>query len=243
MPTVLLTFCFNISCTSDDIRNNNEDFVSLFNGEDLSGWVIPDGDNGHWRVVGGVIDYDALSEAPGDKHLWTEQEYEDFELRIDWRITDTPFISDRVRLIKPDGTYKLDADGNEIHITMPVSDSGIFLRGITKAQINIWDWPVGSGEVYGFRTDPNMPPEVVTGVTPITMADNDTGEWNAFKIIMMSDRLTVYLNDYKVIDNAQLPDVPERGAIGLQHHGRQVDGEWQNAPSLVQFRNIYIREL
>ena len=56
-------------------------WTSLFNGRDLSGWKVPEGDNGHWKVVDGVIDYDAESEAPGDKHLWTEQSYGDFVLR------------------------------------------------------------------------------------------------------------------------------------------------------------------
>ena len=40
-------------------------FVSLFNGIDLKGWKVPEGDNGHWKVVDGVIDYDARSESPG----------------------------------------------------------------------------------------------------------------------------------------------------------------------------------
>ena len=38
------------------------DFVPLFNGRDLAGWKIPAGDNGHWRVVDSVIDYDARRE-------------------------------------------------------------------------------------------------------------------------------------------------------------------------------------
>ena len=41
-------------------------FVSLFNGKDFAGWKLPDGDNGHWKIVDGVIDYDARSEAKGD---------------------------------------------------------------------------------------------------------------------------------------------------------------------------------
>ena len=41
-------------------------FASLFNGKDLTGWRVPEGDNGHWKVVDGVIDYDAESEAPGE---------------------------------------------------------------------------------------------------------------------------------------------------------------------------------
>ena len=32
-------------------------------------------------------------------------------------------------------------------------DSGIYLRGSSKSQVNIWCWPIGSGEVYGYRTD------------------------------------------------------------------------------------------
>src|SRR5262249_8379613 len=32
-------------------------FVALFNGRDLSGWKVPEGDGGHWKVVDGVIDY------------------------------------------------------------------------------------------------------------------------------------------------------------------------------------------
>ena len=36
-------------------------FTPLFNGKDLSGWKVPAGDNGHWKVLDGVIDYDARS--------------------------------------------------------------------------------------------------------------------------------------------------------------------------------------
>ena len=35
---------------------------SLFNGKDLSHWTAPEGDNGHWKVLDGVIDYDACSD-------------------------------------------------------------------------------------------------------------------------------------------------------------------------------------
>src|SRR5438105_723905 len=39
-------------------------FVTLFNGRDLSGWTVPEGDNGHWKVLDGVIDYDAVEHFP-----------------------------------------------------------------------------------------------------------------------------------------------------------------------------------
>ena len=220
-----------------------EGFVPLFNGHDLTGWIVPEGDNGHWRVVDGVIDYDALSEAPEDKNLWSEKEYGDFVLRLDWRITSTPFVNQNVRIILPDGSHKLNENGEEIRIAVPDSDSGVYLRGSSKAQVNIWCWPVGSGEVYGYRMDRNMPPEVRAGVTPSMLADNHIGEWNTFELTVRGDRLWVDLNGHMVIWNAQLPGLPKSGRLALQHHGSKRDGEWASSPSIVQFRNIYIREL
>lgn len=229
---------FLSSCTAEA-----QDWESLFNGEDLSGWVVPEGDNGHWQVIDDVIDYDAMSEAPDDKNLWSENEYEDFVLRIEWRIKETPFVNENVPIVLPDGSVKLNENGEIIRMAVPDSDSGIYLRGSSKAQINIWGWPVGSGEVYGYRTDSEMSDTVRAGVTPKLHADRNIGEWNSFEITMMGDRLTVILNDQTVIENALLPDIPERGPIALQHHGAQEDGEWTSPPALVQFRNISIREL
>jgi hypothetical protein len=62
---------------------------------------------------------------------------------------------------------------------------------------------------------------------------------------MKGDRLWVKLNDEEVISNAQLPGVPKEGPIALQHHGsyNAKTGEWTGPPSLVQFRNIAIKEL
>ena len=133
--------------------------MSLLDGKTLSGWNVPKGDNGHWKVTEGVIDYDAESEAPGDKNLWSEKQYGDFILQVDWRIKETPYVNARVPIIRPDGTHKKDVHGKEIRTSVPDSDSGILLRGQGKSQVNIWCWPIGSGEVYGYRMDRSMPPE------------------------------------------------------------------------------------
>ena len=219
------------------------DFAPLFNGRDLAGWKIPAGDNGHWRVVDGVIDYDAESEASGDKSLWTERSFGDFVLRVDWRLKATPYVNPSVPIIRFDGTHKKDAEGREIRIPVPDADSGIYVRGTSKAQVNIWCWPIGSGEVYGYRTDRSMPASVRSGVTPKRNADHDIGQWNTFEITMRGTRLTVVLNGEEVITQAELPGVPERGPIALQHHGEKKGGVWTAPPSLVQFRNISLKEL
>jgi hypothetical protein len=217
-------------------------FTSLFNGKDLSGWKIPAGDNGHWKVVDGVIDYDAESEAKASKDLVSEREFGDFELQVDWRIKATPFVNPNVPYILPDGSHARDTTGKPLKFALPDSDSGIILRGDVKNQVNIWCWPAGSGEFYGYRTDPKMPPEIKAGATPRTQADKPVGEWNHFHITLRGDRVTVVLNDKTVIANAQLPGIAARGSIGLQHHGGKKDGQWNSPPALLQFRNIQVKE-
>ena len=175
--------------------------------------------------------------------MWSEREFANFVLRVDWRIKSTPYVNPGVPIILPSGLHKKDADGKEIRTSVPDSDSGIYLRGNGKAQVNIWGWPIGSGEVYGYRMDDKMPPEVRAGVTPKRIADRDIGAWNTFEITMRGDRLTVVLNGQEVISNAQLPDVPARGPIALQHHGSKKGGVWVSPPSLVQFRNISVKEM
>lgn len=243
VTAALLMFIFALTSPTENPVSQDE-WVSLFNGEDFSGWMVPEGDNGHWTVVDGVIDYDALSEAEDDKALWSDEEYEDFVLKVDWRIKEVPYVNSNVPIILPDGSHKLDENGEVIRMAVPDSDSGIYVRGTSKAQINIWNWPIGSGEVYGYRMDSSMSDDVRAGVTPSMNADNNIGEWNTFVITVEGEYLTVELNGHTVLDQAHLPGVPESGKIALQHHGSQNEnGEWVSPPSLVQFRNISIKEL
>jgi len=218
-------------------------FTSLFNGRDFKGWKTPEGDGGHWKIVDGAIDYDAQSEAKGDKNLWAVGEFGDFILRVDWRIKETPYINPRVPYILPDGSHARDTKGKEIRMALPDSDSGVFLRGAGKNQVNIWCWPIGSGEFYGYRTDAKQPPHIRAGVTPSTQADKPVGQWNRFEITMKGDRVTVVLNGKTVIKNAQLPGIAKTGPIAFQHHGGKKDGKWTGPPSLLQFKNIFIKEL
>jgi hypothetical protein len=221
----------------------NDGFVSLFNGKDLSGWKVPEGDNGHWKVINGVIDYDAESEAKGDKSLVSQKEYADYTLRAEWRIKETPYINPNVPYILPDGTHAKDVNGKELKLSLPDSDSGIYVRGSATHQVNIWCWPIGSGEMYGVRMDSKRPIETRSAVTPRTQADKPVGQWNTFEITVRGQTVTVVLNGKTVLPGATLPDLPARGPVVLQHHGSKRDGKWTSPPALVQFRNISIKEL
>ena len=225
-------------------KSSPEGFVSLFNGKDLSGWKVPVGDNGHWKVVDGVIDYDAGSEASGDKALWSEGEYKDFVLELDWRLKEAPFINKNVPYILPDGTHAKDIHGKEIRLALPDADSGVYLRGDGFFQVNMWCWPIGSGEMYSVRMDRKTPPDVRAAVTPKTQADKPIGEWNHFVITAKGKTVKVVLNGVTVIPGATIPNIPERGRLALQHHGgKNKAGQWTGPPSLVQFKNISIKEL
>jgi len=210
-----------------------EGFTALFDGKALTGMDIGEGDNGHWKIVDGVIDYDGKSEAKGEaKHLWSKKEYGDVTVFVDWRWSGKPYKI-KHPFILPDGTYKKDDKGAVIQEEIDEwGDSGVYLRGNSKSQVNFWCWNTGSGEVYGYRTDPKMPPEVVKAVTPSKKMDKTPGEWNHTEITIKGDRLWVKLNGEEVITNAQLPGVPAKGKIALQHH-----------TTPIQFKNLYVKEL
>ena len=103
----IMGFCF----AQDQYIYEEMGYTSLFNGEDLSGWIVPEGDNGHWSVIDGVIDYDARSEAKESKDLWSEKEYHNFVLHIEWRFKGYGDHLFPLPTILPDGSYMRDAEG------------------------------------------------------------------------------------------------------------------------------------
>lgn len=167
----------------------------------------------------------------------------DFELHIEWRFKGYGDHLFNVQTILPNGDVLTDGEGNVINSLIPNSDSGILLKGVGQA--NLWCWSVGSGELWAVRNDTSLPPEVRAGAVPKENADKPVGQWNAFDIIVNGERITVINNGIVVIDNAVYPGLNVKGPIGLQHHGgiNPETGKLQGASSLVQFRNIWIKEL
>jgi hypothetical protein len=155
----------------EEVARTDEGFRSMYTGVDLSGWRADDpGHKGHWTAKDWILDYDGKSEAK-DKNLWTEKEYGDFQMIADWRFTRKPVNLPRPILL-PSGDVAQENDGTiREQEVMDAGDSGIYLRGSAKSQINIWCWPSGSGEVWGYRTDPKMPPAVRAAATPKARAD------------------------------------------------------------------------
>jgi len=201
---------------------SGNDFVSLFNGKDLTGWkglvadpvkrskmdaktLAKEQEKADEVMRKGWIVKDGLLVFTGEgNNLCTEKKYGDFEMYVDWKIT---------------------KDG----------DAGIYLRG--TPQVQIWDTArrdagaeVGSGGLYNNEKNPSK---------PLVLADNAIGDWNTFHITMVGDQVTVYLNGQLVVNNVplenfwdrSLPIFPEE-QIELQAHG-----------TYVAYRDIYIREI
>jgi hypothetical protein len=215
----------------NQVAEGDQGFVSLYNGVDLAGWKVDEHHQGHWQPKDWILAYDGQADGD-DPNLWTNESFGDFQLIVDWR---WPAPSDKAvarPVILPSGQYAQNDDGSPRQVQVPVADSGIYLRGSSKAQVNIWQWPIGSGEVWGYRTDEALPADVRAKATPLVAADQPVGQWNRFLITMQGEELAVELNGQTVIDHCQLPGVPARGPIALQHHG-----------DAIEFANIFIRPL
>lgn len=209
-----------------------EGFEALFNGKDLSNFKASEAQKKQWVIKDdGVLEFNPTGKK-GEMTLWTQKEYGDLVLSFDWKWVGPAQKMQRPFLDPATGDEKKDASGKAMTQEVLEYDSGIYLRGSSKSQVNLWNWPCGSGEVYGYRTDRSQPQEVRAGVTPKKNMDKPIGEWNHMVITMKGDRLTVEMNGEEVIKDAQLPKIPAKGPLALQDHGQGF-----------QLKNIYIKEL
>jgi hypothetical protein len=106
---------FFASIVAADEQPREEDFTPLFNGKDLSGWVVM-GDPQGWKVVDGMIHSDA-----GKGGLWlrSEKEYGDFILKLEWKVSEGGNSGVFIRAKKEDAPW---VSGYEIQISNPRQD-------------------------------------------------------------------------------------------------------------------------
>lgn len=198
-------------------------FVSMFNGKDLTGWQ-------------GLVENPLARDSMFSLELRMKQQEADAKLADNWKVENgvITFFGkgyDNLCSVKSFRDFELMVDWK---ITKD-GDSGIYLRG--SPQVQIWDpsmtdigAQVGSGGLYNNEVHESK---------PLTIADNPVGEWNTFRIIMINDKVTVYLNgvlvtDHVVLENFWNRELPifREGPIELQAHGTNL-----------QFRDLYVREL
>ncbi len=195
-------------------------FKALFNGKDLTGWK-------------GLVKNPKIRAQMSAEELAEAQKEADKKMRAHWSVKDGVLLFDGNNDGGPLCTKK-DYGDFELWVDWKIhekGDSGIYLRG--SPQVQIWDiklFDTGSGGLYNNKNNPSK---------PLKTADKPIGEWNQFKITMIGDKVTVYLNDELVVDKVTLENYWERekpiyptGQIELQNHG-----------NTLYFKNIYIREI
>lgn len=201
-------------------------FTSIFNGKDLTGWK-------------GLVENPIKRRQMSTDELEKAQVKADEIMRRDWTVQDgtLTYVGHGFENICTAKDYKdfelyvewrLDPNGAE-------PDAGVYLRG--TPQVQIWDIArvnvgaqVGSGGLYNNQKHRS---------TPTQVADRKLGEWNAFRIRMVGEKVSVWLNGIQVVDEVVMENywdrsqpIPACDQIEMQAHG-----------SLVNFRNIYIKEL
>lgn len=197
-------------------------FVSIFNGKDLSGWH-------------GLVKNPILRAKMKPEEMDKEQKLADAKMLNNWSVKDGCIVfngnGDNLCTVKQYGDFEMVVDWR----ISKNGDSGIYLRG--TPQVQIWDTArvdvgaqVGSGGLYNNQKNPSK---------PLVLADNAIGDWNTFRIKMVGDRVTVYLNGVLVVNNVVMENywdrslpIPAQDAIELQAHGTDL-----------AFRNIFVKEL
>jgi hypothetical protein len=200
-------------------------FTALFNGKDLTNWQ-------------GLIELPQRAKLSAEQ-LAERQKKADEDMKAHWSAKDGILVFDgrgkSLQSAKDYGDFELYVDWK----IGPKGDSGIYLRG--QPQVQIWEPNSGGGSVVngqfvgsgGLFNNKNNPSK------PLKAADKAVGEWNTFHIIMKGDRVTVFLNGEKVVDDTPLENyfekgkpLPATGPIELQNHGNPL-----------YFKNIYVKDL
>jgi len=198
-------------------------FVSIFNGKDLSGWQ-------------GLVE-NPITRAEMDKdELAVKQSEADILMHKNWQAEDGIMIFrgsgyDNICSVREYRDFEMILDWK----IQKKGDSGIYLRG--SPQVQIWDkarvdtgTQVGSGGLFNNQKNESK---------PLQIADNIVPDWNTFRVTMIGERVSVYLNGVLVVDNVILENYWDRnlpifpsGPIELQAHGNDC-----------AFRDVYVREI
>jgi HEAT repeat protein len=200
----------------------DEGFKSMFNGKDLSGWH-------------GLVENPVIRARMKPAELAKRQIEADKRVAGNWSVKDGCIwfngSGDNLCSIKQYGDFEMLVDWK----ISKNGDSGIYLRG--SPQVQIWDTSrvdvgaqVGSGGLYNNQVNLSK---------PLKVADNAVGDWNSFRIIMLGEKVSVWLNGELVVDNVTMENYWDRkipifptGPIELQAHGTDL-----------AFRDIYVREI
>lgn len=235
---VFISFTFsktppmNHSANSLSSKEKNDGWKSLFDGKTTNGWHTYGKQNvgNEWKVEDGVIHLDASTKDAEHGDLVTNDEYENFDLKLDWKISEKGNSGIIFYVHEDPAKYP---ETYETGIEMQVLDNGTPIR---KGQPDGKFYTHRAGDLYDLMASKEV-------AKPL-------GEWNQVEIKSVNGKLDFYMNgehtlsthlwnDYwnKMVVISKFKNMPgfatfRKGKIALQDHGDDV---W--------FRNIRIKTL
>lgn len=168
-----------------------EGFVPLFDGKTLEGWK---GDLSFWRVEDGQIVGGSLDKkVPHNQFLRTEKEFEDFELRLE---------------------FKLLGEGANAGVQFRTQE----IPG--HYEVIGYQADLGDGW-WGCLYDESRRRRVLAGPPPQERGKPvRKGEWNEYRIRCVGPRIQLWINGVQTVDYTEPdPSIPRKGIIALQAHG------------------------
>lgn len=244
---LILAICFLAAlvtvtgCTSQTFSAKGEGWKSLFNGKDLSGWIVKcksgDKDKEFWRVEGKTILADSIGTKKHD-YVWlvTKQEYSDFILRLRFQAYRKSPGNSGVQIRSRYDDEAGWLDGPQIDINPPGSWRTGMIWDETRG-VKHWLYPKVPKGKWVDKSMAN--PELVFYYS------GDWPGWNDLEITAVGTRLSASLNGVKVMEydgQGVLNDDIHKGRnVGLNGHiALQIH---TNDELKIRFKDIYIKEL
>lgn len=181
----------------------DDGFTPVFDGKTLRGWRVIGGKADAWAVEKGML----VSLDKGGGWLGTEKPYDDFELRLEFRLS--PGSNSGIYLRAPGDASHISRTGMEIQL----------LDETHPTHAKIQDWQ-RTGAIYHVAA-------------PKPGHNKAIGEWNTLAIRAEGPLVTIRLNGTEVVSDrldkhptldAEHPGLKRAGGlIGLQSHNGRVE--------------------
>ena len=225
-----------LACVPGSTAAEEEGFVAIFNGKDLTGW---DGNPDLWSVKDGVIHGETTKEKPARGNtfcIWRGGMLEDFELRLSFRIQNgnsgLQYRSVDLGKWRISGYQAEVCNGGSVGFLYHERGRGSLVRVGQKVVID----EEGKKEAVGKVGDPKA-----------IFAKYKKQDWNEYRIIARGNKLVHFLNGLQTIelvDNqlddpaAEKPNLRKgrlKGVLALQIHA--------GPPMVVEFKDIRLKTL
>ncbi len=209
----------------DEASAADGDWTTLFDGTDLDGWHVYGTDevNASW-TVGADSTLNFVEGGPGGD-LVTDEEYDDYELNLDWKISPC---------------------GNSGIIYNVTEDDAYRTPWLTGPEMQILDNTCHpDAKIYTHKAGDLY--DMIAGDSTVV---KPAGEWNSIRLVVTDGQVEHWLNGEKMVEYTNTGDTWEKmiddskfrdmedfgkttgGSIALQDHGNPVS-----------FRRIRIKEL